>query len=197
MEKLSRKDAREARKQAKLDKLNRRKMQIDTEVVKQPLTVVHLSEQDKRPKSDTSIDQLLSKDQQLAKAANTGRFELSMTWCARIADQEGEWSWREPRKWAEKEWEDDIIQTLDHLQGKTWSEIDDFSSGTGHKMHHGHEVSDLCKEARRRWKGLGYEEFDVFRFRTGSKRRAWGIPLHGHFYLIWFERGHKIYPVGT
>jgi hypothetical protein len=195
---MDRKARRESRKAEKLAKLERRKEQALTESNKIPRTsLTILPELQKLPRTDTSLV-LLTKEQKISLASKGSRFSLQMTWCARCGDVEGDWSWNEPRQWDETEWLYDIKAALDCLEGSTWAEIDAFSSDSGHKMHHGHELNDLRREARRRWKKLGYEEFgSVFRFSTGNTQRAWGVILQGHFYLVWFEREHKIYPVST
>lgn len=124
------------------------------------------------------------------------RFGHLMTWCARLADSEGVWVWGESRQWSEEEWADPIIPGMNSLQGLDWHEIQKMASGERHLMHHDHDITDLCDEAVERWIDLGYEQFDtIFRFRLGNTRRAWGIELMGHFYLIWYERHHKIYLV--
>ena len=49
--------------------------------------------------------------------------------------------------------------------------------------------------AQRRWRDLEYEEFDVlFRFRLGNLKRAWGIVVQSHFFMVWWDRTHSIYP---
>jgi uncharacterized phage-associated protein len=58
------------------------------------------------------------------------------------------------------------------------------------------ELITLVKEAQNRWIEIGLEEYDTaFRFRFANTVRAWGVRLEGHFYLVWWERHHKIYPV--
>ena len=78
----------------------------------------------------------------------------------------------------------------------TWGEIDSFSSDSGHKMHHDHEVSDLINEAQDRWRKLDLEQFEsIFRFRLGGqKRRAWGFVVQAHFHLVWWDRNHSLSP---
>jgi hypothetical protein len=85
---------------------------------------------------------------------------------------------------------------MNNLAQLTWGEVDQFSSDAGHKMHHGHEISDLVEEAQERWRRLGLEQYDsVFRFRLGGTRRFWGVIVQGHFYGVWWDRVHAIYPV--
>lgn len=129
-------------------------------------------------------------------ASGDGRFAKMMTWCHTRADTADHWSWGEPRAWTEHEWGSVISPLLNQFAQLTWQEIDAYSSGSGHKMHHGHELSDLIDEAQKRWLALDLEQFDsVFRFRIGGQRsRAWGFILQAHFHLVWWDREHSIYP---
>lgn len=131
------------------------------------------------------------------KAIETGsRHQLQMSWCVRKQDIEGAWSWSEPRAWSDTEFSQEICPPLDNLSGLRWQEIEKQSSDTGHRLHHQHEIDDLTAEARARWQELGLEEFDTsFRFRMGNTKRAWGIIVRGHFFMVWWERHHRIYPV--
>lgn len=124
------------------------------------------------------------------------RFAERMTWCTTKADQEDAWSWGESRAWSQDEWDHLIAPPFQKFAQLTWKEIDQCSSDTGHRMHHGHEVGDLIAEAQARWCELNLEEFDsVFRFRlSGQKRRAWGFIVQAHFHFVWWDREHSIYP---
>lgn len=131
------------------------------------------------------------------KAIEDGsRFGSRVTWCISKADRQENWSWGEAREWSPEEW-DSVIQPPFHQFAQlTWKEIDQFSSDTGHKMHHGHEVGDLINEAQARWRQLNLEQYDsVFRFRLGGqRRRAWGYIVQAHFHFVWWDREHSIYP---
>jgi hypothetical protein len=124
-----------------------------------------------------------------------------LTWCASRFDSEGEWSWKEQRQCSETEWEEQINPNFKNLEELTWREIQfdlkvPAKGGKSVPRHHSQEVCTLITEAQDRWMERGLEEYDsAFRFRFGNKIRAWGIKLEGHFYLIWWERNHKIYPV--
>jgi hypothetical protein len=85
------------------------------------------------------------------------------------------------------------------LEGLTWQEIDRQASGSGHKLHHGHEIGDLIVEAQERWAHLELDEYDaVFRFRIGGqKKRAWGYIVQAHFHFVWWDRNHSIYPTSN
>lgn len=124
------------------------------------------------------------------------RFGYQMTWCIRKQDIIGQWSWDEPRFWSADEFSNDIEPALISLQGLRWEEIERQSSDTGHRLHHQHELTEIAQEASERWCEIGLEEFDtLFRFRMGNKRRAWGVVIRGHFFMVWWERHHKIYLV--
>jgi hypothetical protein len=124
----------------------------------------------------------------------------NLTWCKTKADRAGAWSWKEQRAWTEKEWETQILPNFKDLEKLAWSEIlfEQKTSAKGQKRvpkHHKQEISSLVKEAQDRWIEIGLEQYDtVFRFRFGGTTRAWGVKLQGHFYLIWWERYHNIYP---
>lgn len=125
----------------------------------------------------------------------------NMTWCTSISDVEGEWSWRELREWSDDEWNTQIVPGFESLQKSTWSELlfEQKVPAKGGKLvpkHHHQELSTLVREAQERWIHLGLEEYDTaFRFRFANTVRAWGIKLEGHFYLVWWERYHQVYPV--
>lgn len=127
--------------------------------------------------------------------------DCNLTWCTTRSDLEGEWSWQEQRRWTEEEWQTQILPNLSSLEKLTWSEIlfEHKTPAKGDKRvpkYHSQELITLVKEAQYRWREIGLEEYDTaFRFRFASTVRAWGVKLHGHFYLVWWERHHKIYPV--
>lgn len=126
--------------------------------------------------------------------------DCTLTWCITHSDVEGEWSWKESRAWTDEEWEKQICSHFASLDGLTWTEIlgqrTPAKHGRSALRHHLQELSSLIKEAQSRWIEIGLEEYDTaFRFRFGGTIRAWGIKLDGHFYLIWWERHHKLYPV--
>lgn len=123
------------------------------------------------------------------------RFGAKITWCRSQADVKDFWSWGEPRAWLEQEWTEEIHPPFVHFQNLTWGEVDSFSSDSGHKMHHGHEIGDLIPEVQDRWKELELEQFEsVFRFRLSGVKRAWGYILQSHFFLVWWDRKHSFYP---
>lgn len=152
---------------------------------------------DKTPRLAPHLLQAAERADRAPLVANVrSRFSAKMTWCHTRADTKDHWSWGEPRAWTDQEWGEVISPMLNHLAQLTWQEIDACNSGSGHKMHHGHELSDLIDEAQERWLELDLEQFDsVFRFRIGGQRsRAWGFILQAHFHLVWWDREHLIYP---
>ncbi|HFK8851895.1 TPA: hypothetical protein ACG2TO_004176 [Klebsiella pneumoniae] len=195
---MSRKDIRLERKSAKAEKRREKSVRLAASfqnlAVKNQPKVAFLPDLEKIPTIGSSFGTLDVPKQPVANESGS-RFGRLMTWCARHADVNGQWEWGELRQWNEGEWDDPIILGMNALQGLDWQEIQKMASGERHLMHHDHDITDLCDEAVARWMDLGYEQFDtIFRFRLGNTRRAWGIELHGHFYLIWYERKHKIYP---
>lgn len=121
-----------------------------------------------------------------------------MEWCPSRADVAGHWSWKQPRKWEEDDWNCNINPKLLEFQRLKWSEI--FAQRTGtkkrHKLHHDMEVCKIITEACNRWNEIGLEEYDTaFRFRLAGKRRLWGYKTLAKFHLVWWDPHHKIYPV--
>lgn len=120
--------------------------------------------------------------------------DQQVQWEYSVADKADKWSWGENREWSEAEWEGIIKPGFQEFCRYTWKEIST-QSANGHRRHHDHEVSDLTKEAQERWRFLKLEHHDTaFRFRLGGQQtRAWGYVLEAKFFLIWYERNHKIY----
>lgn len=130
-----------------------------------------------------------------ASEPRTGSFhDQQVQWEHSVADKLDKWSWGEDRKWSDAEWDDTIKPGFQEFCRYTWKDIT-AQGASGHKRHHDHEVSDLTKEAQERWSFLKLESHDtVFRFRLGGQRtRAWGYVLEAKFFLVWYERNHKIY----
>ena len=125
----------------------------------------------------------------------------NLTWCTTVSDLDGKWSWQEQRCWTDEEWQTQILPNFSLLEKSTWSEIlfeqkTPAKGGRSVPKYHHQELTTLVQEAQDRWIEIGLEEYDTaFRFRFANTVRAWGIKLQGHFYLIWWERYHKIYPV--
>lgn len=187
-------EARTARKAQKLQQFEETKKKLLEKVhdLEQPKYIVSVNDT-KQPHISPNVD---SDTVKAPKAAKDGsRFGDLVTWCITNSDVEGKWSWHEPRQWTVDEWAGVIDPKFQEFSQKTWAEIDKLTSGAQHKMHHEQEISTLIKQARRRWRKLGLEEFETaFRFRLGGTRRAWGYIVQSHFFFVWWEREHNIYP---
>ena len=121
------------------------------------------------------------------------------TWSKRDADLDGTWSCGESKRWTEEEWQQKIAPKLAHFEKLTWSEIyQQKVSAKGGKWvpkHHEQEISSLGEEFQSRWRDLGLEEFQTaFRLRFSAKARIWGIKIKAHFYIVWWDRNHVVYP---
>jgi hypothetical protein len=187
-------EARAARKAQKQQQFEDAKQKLLEKVhdLEQPKYIVAVDD-NKQPHLSPSINADTNKTPKAAKDGS--RFGELVTWCITNADVEGKWGWHEPREWTDDEWTGIIDPKFQEFSQKTWAQIDELTSGTQHKMHHEQEISTLIKQARRRWKKLGLEEFETaFRFRLGGTRRAWGYIVQSHFFFVWWEREHNIYP---
>lgn len=195
---MSRSDERRRRKAEKVAKFEAGKAALIAKVApaREPVLAA-LPQGAKGPRVDPAARDTVNSRDTFRPDSGGSRLALRMSWCITDADTDGEWSWSEPRAWSDDEWAKIIKPGLDNQSQLTWREIDAASSGSGHKMHHGHEVGDICAEAQARWLERGLEQFDtLFRFRIGGqKKRAWGYIVQAHFRLVWWERNHKIYPV--
>ena len=196
---VSRSEARALRKEQSQAKFDERKASSINKVLgtDAPRSEA-FPEQPKTPRVAPHIARSIERVDRTPKTqVNGSRFSSSVTWCQTKADIGGKWSWGELRQWADEEWAVEIQPFFAEMSKLTWKEVDDRSSESGHKMHHGHELSDLVGEAQARWIEHGLEEFDsVFRFRLGGRKRVWGLIVQAHFHLVWWDRTHSIYPVG-
>ncbi len=120
--------------------------------------------------------------------------EMRMTWCITQADVNGTWSWGQERQWSDEQWKSSINDTLSLLSKLTWKEIEVQRSGRTYR-NHSQAIESVCSEAICRWNVLGIETDTVYRFRLSGKERAWGYRLGSHFYMIWYDAEHKVYPV--
>ncbi len=193
---VSRRESRERRKAEKLAKFNEAKvLLIDRLSDRTPRVPIEISN-DRLPRFDSNATLPDSKAPRISATSEGSRFRSLVTWCDSRHDDEGSWSWGEPRAWTDEELASIILPMMTHFSRLTWGEVDHAGSESGHKMHHGHDTSDLVTEAQQRWIEIGLEEFDyVFRFRLGGKKRLWGFIVQAHFHLVWWDREHKIYPV--
>jgi len=122
------------------------------------------------------------------------------TWCISKSDTIGDWSWKESRNWTTDEFNNSINLHMNSYINSSWAEVENARyngrSGARKKLNKYQPLDSICNEAQRRWKNIEYlSQFEeLFRLRLGSDKRIWGIRLQHHFFLIWHERGHKIYP---
>lgn len=190
-------DAREQRKKEKLARFDSRKEayinSVTSEKTPRHTTTTPLTQ---TPRVAPHIERELGSSFKIPKNIKDGsRFDLMVCWCRSQADLKDSWSWGEPRAWTDNEWSNTIYPKFLEFSRLTWGEIDQFSSESGHKMHHGHEICSVTQEAQDRWLELKLEQFDtVFRFRLGGTKRVWGYIVQGHFHIIWWDRSHTIYP---
>ncbi len=127
--------------------------------------------------------------------------EYQLTWCTSQADLLGRWKWGEYRQWTALEYDQIIHPHMDSQTSSCWNEIETRTYSGKNKvrklLNKYQQVDSLCKEAQKRWLELDdlaqFEE--LFRFRIGTDRRIWGIRIDAHFFLVWYERNHRICPV--
>lgn len=110
-------------------------------------------------------------------------------------DRSGFWA----RSGAEREWTNGqwsaVEASFSEWTKLTWAEIDQHTTDSGHKKHHGMPVEAICEEAQGRLLELDRLEADtIFRFRLGNKPRLWGFRHGAHFDLLWYDREHDVYP---
>lgn len=90
-----------------------------------------------------------------------------------------------------------LLEVLEDLAGKTWREVKDMrfnSKRTTRQLHHDQPVESIHADAQRRLEHLKLDVESVFRIRHGNLIRIWGYVQAGTFYLVWFDRHHKICP---
>ncbi|NWK42867.1 hypothetical protein [Ralstonia pickettii] len=152
-------------------------------------------------KPKTATEPKAEKKARVSGDPHSALLDLRMTWCTNESDRAEKWSWDEPRNWSDQEFANEIQPAFAEMARLNWGAIlnDQKVPAKGNKhvpRHHYQGVNTLCQEAQDRWAHLDLEQYDqAFRFRFGNKKRAWGIRLHAHFYLIWWERNHLIYPL--
>lgn len=119
------------------------------------------------------------------------------TWRLSLLDLEhaGSWSWS-----VDEDALRQITAFLAEMERLTWTEIKAqmFNSKKGsHRKHHAMPPDQLCPEARDRLRMLRLDDVDeLFRFRLGNLPRLWGvIDPDGVFYPVWWDPGHKVYPM--
>jgi len=121
-------------------------------------------------------------------------FSMKVTWTCDDPDCDGAWSWGVARRWSQDDWDTIISPKLAEWSKLTWAEIDRFSSGTRHKMHHTMDTDVIRDEAQYRLIEIEKYRDVIFRFRLGNKRRLLGHRIVSNFEIIWFDPTHQIYP---
>lgn len=122
-------------------------------------------------------------------------------WDAGHSDTDGNWSWQEPRQWGSWEYLNTIKHHMDSHTNNAWSEVEAFTySGKQKYRKHLNKyqgVESICPEAQERWMSLeNLAQFEeLFRMRLGGGKRIWGVRVQHLFFLVWYERYHKICPV--
>ena len=190
-------DAREQRRAESQRKFDRRKAEALANAQAQQQPRIELaSVPEGGPRVAPHLERAMAQSPAEPKAPEgASRFASPVTWCITRADQDGAWSWKEERAWSANEFDAIIAPAFLQFARISWGEVDQLTSGTGHKMHHAQEIGSLVDEAQNRWLERGLEEYDsVFRFRLGATRRAWGYIVQSHFRMVWWDRYHSIYP---
>ena len=127
--------------------------------------------------------------------------KIYFSWCETHSDTEGDWSWNEPRQWTEDEYTQTIKPHMDGHNNDSWNDVENktYNGSNGfRKLYNKYQPLDsICDEAQLRWidKELLAEFEELFRLRLGTGKRIWGIRIQHHFYMVWYERNHKICPI--
>ena len=123
------------------------------------------------------------------------------SWCVSEADLEGVWSWGEVRKWEEEEYLNTIEPHFQALDNNSWQEVEtqtyNGASNQRKNLNKYQRLNSICEEAQQRWQDIEIiSQFEVlFRLRLGTSRRIWGVRVQHHFFIVWYERHHKICPI--
>ena len=122
-------------------------------------------------------------------------------WSADYSDVEGEWSWGELRQWSAEEFNKTIKPSMKAHESDSWQIVCNKTyngSGSSRKPIYveGIPIDRMDDEACERWKkDLTLYQYDPARFRVGTNKRIWGFRHLNCFFLVWYERNHKIYPL--
>jgi phage-related tail protein len=123
------------------------------------------------------------------------------SWCVTKADLEGVWSWGEARRWEEEEYLNTIEPHFQALDNNSWQEVEtqtyNGASNQRKNLNKYQRLNSICEEAQQRWQDIEIiSQFEVlFRLRLGTSRRIWGVRVQHHFFIVWYERHHQIYPL--
>ena len=136
------------------------------------------------------------------RSINQDRYkEYFFSWCDTVSDIEDSWSWGEVRQWTDNEYAQIIKPHMDSNNNNSWAEVEaqtyNGAGGFRKNLNKYQMLDSICDEAQLRWLDLELmSQFDeLFRLRLGSFKRIWGVRIQHHFYLVWYEREHKICPI--
>jgi hypothetical protein len=103
------------------------------------------------------------------------------------------WSWPTDAEAGE------VLRFLCEMSRYTWTEIMGQRRDSGGMIHHEQAIDTVCQEAQDRITELGHDQrFEwLFRFAIGGRKRLWGFVTDGVFYVLWWDRDHQVYPVGS
>lgn len=89
-----------------------------------------------------------------------------------------------------------IITKLAAFEGMTWQAIQGTSGGRKNGTNnHFIPIEDFSPEAKRRAREIFKDgTSELFSLRFTNKERLFGILEAGVFYIIWFDRNHKVCP---
>jgi len=108
---------------------------------------------------------------------------------------DGEWSWPTGDE------AQVVLDAMIEFSKSTWAELVTQQTGPPHKRrpkHHSEGLGALCKEAQERLSELHLDEVveeELFRFRLTGTGRLWGIKIGHVFYVLWWDRDHKVRPL--
>jgi len=115
-------------------------------------------------------------------------------WSAGALDHgfEGEWDWSLRGREALN-----LLSVLEGMGQLTWREVkalETHSEHKTHRLHHSQPVESICASAQRRLDDLELQLTEVFRLRHGNMLRIWGYVQGAVFYILWFDRNHRVCP---
>lgn len=83
----------------------------------------------------------------------------------------------------------EITSKLSELEKFSWAQLDKH-------RHHPIARENLGADARKRLREIKQDDVDVLHtLRLAGTRRVWGILVGNVYYVLWWDPGHKVYPV--
>lgn len=128
------------------------------------------------------------------RQAEEGYLEQFVQWSVRAVDLEFE---QLDCRWDLSPGElNELLQFLEDLSKKTWTEVLAETDGKGRRKHHTHNPADLHPTAKSRLREIGMAgEEKIFRFRVKGTLRLWGFRIGPVFRILWYDPKHQVYPV--